>query len=34
MFKVEWFRVWGDIFFVGFSIRDGFLLDGEEDFGG
>ena len=34
LFKIEWFRARGNIFFVGFGIRDGFFLDGEEDFGG
>ena len=34
LFKVEWYRVRGNVFFVGFGVRDGFFLDGEEDFGG
>ena len=32
LFKVEWYRGRGNIFFVGFGVRDGFFLDGEEDF--
>ena len=31
--EVEWYGGRGNIFFVGFSVRDGFFLDGEEDFG-
>ena len=34
LLKIEWFRAGGYVFFVGFSIRNGFFLDGEEDFGG
>ena len=33
LFEVEWYRGRGDAFFVGFGVRDGFFLDGEEDFG-
>ena len=33
LFEVEWYRGRGNVFFVGFGVRDGFLLDGEEDFG-
>ena len=34
LFKVEWYGGRGNVFFVGFGVRDGFFLDGEEDFGG
>ena len=34
LLKVEWFRTRGNIFFVGFSIRNRFFLDRKEDFGG
>ena len=34
LFKIEWFGARGNVLFVGFSIKDGFFLDGEEDFGG
>ena len=34
LFKVEWYRARGNVFFVGFGVRDGFFLDEEEDFGG
>ena len=33
LFEVEWYRGRGNVFFVGFNVRDGFFLDGEEDFG-
>ena len=33
LFKVEWYRGQGNVFFVGFGVGDGFFLDGEEDFG-
>ena len=33
-FEVEWFWTRGNVFFVGFSVRDGFFLDEEENFGG
>ena len=34
LLKIEWFRARGNVFFVGFSIRNGFFLDMEEDSGG
>ena len=33
LFEVEWYRGQGNVFFVGFSVGDGFFLDGEADFG-
>ena len=33
LFEVKWYRGQGNVFFVGFSVGDGFFLDGEEDFG-
>ena len=34
LFNVKWYGTGGNVFFVGFGVRDGFFLDGEEDFGG
>ena len=34
LFEVEWYGARGNVFFVGFGVRDGFFLDEEEDFGG
>ena len=33
LFEVEWYGGRGNVFFVGFGVRDRFFLDGEEDFG-
>ena len=34
LFEFKRYRARGNVFFVGFGVRDGFFLDGEEDFGG